>query len=127
MGRGVAPELARKVALQLMAHDALGAHARDELGISDMTAARPLQAALASAASFATGAALPLIVVMVSPQSALIPATFATALVFLVALGVLSARTGGAKPLRAAVRVLAWGGLAMALTAGVGRLFGVAA
>jgi vacuolar iron transporter family protein len=106
MGRGVDPELARKVALQLMAHDALGAHARDELGISDLTAARPLQAALASAASFATGAALPLLVVLIAPMSALIPATVATSLVFLVGLGVVSARTGGARPLRAAVRVL---------------------
>jgi vacuolar iron transporter family protein len=127
MGRGVEPELARKVALQLMAHDALGAHARDELGISDMTAARPLQAALASAASFATGAALPLLVALVSPQSVVIPATVATSLVFLVTLGVVSARTGGAQPLRAALRVLTWGGLAMAITAGVGHLFGVAA
>jgi VIT1/CCC1 family predicted Fe2+/Mn2+ transporter len=127
MGRGVEPELARRVALQLMAHDALGAHARDELGISDITVARPLQAAIASAASFATGAALPLIVVLLSPKSVLIPATFATALVFLVALGVVSARTGGAQPLRAAMRVLVWGGLAMAITAGVGRLFGVVA
>jgi VIT1/CCC1 family predicted Fe2+/Mn2+ transporter len=127
MGRGVERELARKVALQLMAHDALGAHARDELGISDMTAARPLQAALASAASFATGAALPLLVALVSPQSVVIPATVATSLVFLVTLGVVSARTGGAQPLQAALRVLTWGGLAMAITAGVGHLFGVAA
>jgi vacuolar iron transporter family protein len=124
MGRGVEPTVARKVALQLMAHDALGAHARDELGISDLTAARPLQAALASAASFATGAALPLLVVLIAPMSALIPATVATSLVFLVGLGVVSARTGGARPLRAAVRVLVWGGMAMAITAGVGRLFG---
>lgn len=123
-GRGVDAELARKVALQLMAHDALGAHARDELGISDLTAAKPLQAALASATSFATGAALPLVVVMLSPLSIMIPATVGASLVCLVILGVASARTGGAQPLRAALRVLIWGGLAMGITAAVGRLFG---
>lgn len=127
MARGLEPDLARKVALQLMAHDALGAHARDELGISDTSTARPLQAALASAASFASGAALPLLVALLAPLPVLIPATFATSLLFLVALGLVSARLGGAKPLRAALRVLIWGGLAMAITAGVGRLFGVAA
>jgi vacuolar iron transporter family protein len=127
MGRGLEPELARKVALQLMAHDALGAHARDELGISETTAAKPLQAALASAASFAAGAALPLLAVLLAPLAVVIPATIGTSLAFLVALGVISARLGGAKPLRAAARVLVWGGLAMAITAGVGRLFGVAA
>jgi VIT1/CCC1 family predicted Fe2+/Mn2+ transporter len=124
IGRGLDAELARKVALQLMAHDALGAHARDELGISDLTTAKPLQAAMASAASFAVGAALPLVVVMLSPFSTLIPATIGASLVCLVILGVVSARTGGARPLRAALRVLTWGALAMALTAGVGRLFG---
>lgn len=124
IGRGLEAELARKVALQLMAHDALGAHARDELGISELTTAKPLQAAVASAASFATGAALPLVVVMLSPLSRLIPATVAASLVCLVILGVVSARTGGARPLRAALRVLTWGGLAMAITATVGRLFG---
>jgi VIT1/CCC1 family predicted Fe2+/Mn2+ transporter len=124
IGRGLDAELARKVALQLMAHDALGAHARDELGISDITAARPLQAAMASAASFAAGAALPLVVVMLSPLSTLIPATVGTSLAALVILGILSARTGGARPMRAALRVLTWGGLAMAVTAFVGRLFG---
>lgn len=124
IGRGLEAELARKVALQLMAHDALGAHARDELGISELTTAKPLQAAVASAASFATGAALPLLVVMLSPLSRLIPATVAASLVCLVILGVVSARTGGARPLRAALRVLTWGGLAMAITATVGRLFG---
>jgi VIT1/CCC1 family predicted Fe2+/Mn2+ transporter len=127
MARGLEPDLARKVALQLMAHDALGAHARDELGISDTSTARPLQAALASAASFASGAALPLLVALLAPLPVLIPATFATSLLFLVALGLVSARLGGATPLRAALRVLIWGGLAMAITAGVGRLFGVAA
>ena len=124
IGRGVEGELARKVALQLMAHDALGAHARDELGISDLTAARPLQAALASALSFATGAALPLAVVILSPFSTLIPATVAASLVCLVILGVVSARTGGSQPMRAALRVLIWGGLAMGITATVGRIFG---
>jgi vacuolar iron transporter family protein len=126
VGRGLEAELARKVALQLMAHDALGAHARDELGISESTAARPLQAAVASAASFAAGAALPLLVVLVSPIGAVIPATVGTSLAFLVALGAMSAQLGGARPLRAAVRVLVWGGLAMAITAAVGRLFNVA-
>jgi len=124
IGRGLEAELARKVALALMAHDALGAHARDELGISELTAAKPLQAALASAASFAMGAALPLLVVILSPISILIPATVGASLVCLVILGVVSARTGGAQPLRAALRVLIWGGLAMGITAAVGRLFG---
>ncbi len=124
MGRGLDAELARKVALQLMAHDALGAHARDELGISDMTAAKPLQAALASACSFAAGAALPLLVVVLFPISAVVAATVAASLVCLVLLGVVSARTGGAKPLRAALRVLIWGALAMGITALVGSLFG---
>jgi VIT1/CCC1 family predicted Fe2+/Mn2+ transporter len=124
IGRGLEADLARKVALQLMAHDALGAHARDELGISDLTAAKPLQAAMASAVSFAAGAALPLVVVMLSPLSTLIPATVGASLVCLVVLGVVSARTGGARPMRAAFRVLTWGALAMAVTAAVGRLFG---
>ena len=124
IGRGLDPALARTVALQLMAHDALGAHARDELGITEHTAAKPLQAAMASAASFAAGASLPLLVVMLSPFSALIPATVGTSLVCLVILGVVSARTGGAQPLRAALRVLIWGGLAMGITAAVGGLFG---
>ena len=124
IGRGLEPALARKVALQLMAHDALGAHARDELGITEHMTAKPLQAAMASAASFAAGAALPLIVVMLSPVSALIPATVSASLIGLVILGVVSARTGGARPLRAALRVLIWGGLAMGITATVGRLFG---
>jgi vacuolar iron transporter family protein len=127
IGRGVERELARKVALQLMAHDALGAHARDELGISDLTAARPVQASAASAASFATGAALPLSVAVLSPASFVIPATVFSSLVSLVILGVISARAGGAKPMRAAFRVLIWGGLAMGVTALVGSLFGVAA
>jgi VIT1/CCC1 family predicted Fe2+/Mn2+ transporter len=127
IGRGVERDLARKVALQLMAHDALGAHARDELGISDLTAARPMQASAASAASFATGAALPLSVAVLSPAAFVIPATVFSSLVSLVILGVISARAGGAKPMRAAFRVLIWGGLAMGVTAVVGSLFGVAA
>ena len=126
IGRGLEAGLARTVAFQLMEHDALGAHARDELGISDLTAAKPLQAAVASAASFATGAALPLLVVVLSPAGVLIPTTIVVSLVCLVALGVASARTGGARPLRAALRVLIWGGLAMGITAAVGRLFGAA-
>jgi VIT1/CCC1 family predicted Fe2+/Mn2+ transporter len=127
IGRGVERDLARKVALQLMAHDALGAHARDELGISDLTAARPMQASAASAASFATGAALPLSVAVLSPAAFVIPATVFSSLVSLVILGVISARAGGAEPMRAAFRVLIWGGLAMGVTAVVGSLFGVAA
>jgi vacuolar iron transporter family protein len=119
-GRGVDAELARKVALQLMAHDALGAHARDELGISDMTKARPLQASLASAASFASGAALPLIVALSVPLASVVAATIFASLLALVILGFASARLGGAPALRAALRVLLWGGLAMALTAYVG-------
>ena len=127
IGRGLEAGLARTVALQLMEHDALGAHARDELGISDLTAAKPLQAAVASAVSFAAGAALPLLAVIISPVAMLIPATVAVSLVCLVVLGVVSARTGGAQPLRAALRVLVWGGLAMGVTAIVGRLFGAIA
>ncbi|HEY1433962.1 MAG TPA: VIT family protein [Thermoanaerobaculia bacterium] len=124
MGRGLDPALARKVAEQLMAHDALGAHARDELGISETLSARPIQAALASAASFAVGAALPLLVTASSPQTALIPIVSATSLAFLALLGGLAAKTGGAGVLAGAIRVTFWGALAMAITAGVGSLFG---
>ena len=127
MGRGLDGELARKVAVELMAHDALGAHARDELGISEINTARPIQAAFASAASFAAGALLPLLVVILAPQNWLVPATACASLVFLAVLGVVSAKTGGARPLKAAARVVFWGGLAMALTAGVGALVGAAA
>jgi vacuolar iron transporter family protein len=127
IGRGLSADLARNVAVQLMAHDALGAHARDELGISDMTSAKPSQAALASASSFAAGAALPLLVVVLAPPSLVIPSTVSASLAFLALLGFISARTGGAKPLKATVRVVFWGALAMALTAGVGALVGVAA
>jgi VIT1/CCC1 family predicted Fe2+/Mn2+ transporter len=126
VGRGVEPALADQVSTQLMAHDAIGAHARDELGISKALAARPVQAALASAASFAVGAALPLVVVAVAPRATLIVWVSATALVFLAVLGALAARTGGASPVVGAWRVTFWGALAMAVTAGVGALFGAA-
>jgi VIT1/CCC1 family predicted Fe2+/Mn2+ transporter len=125
--RGLDPELAAQVATQLMARDALGAHARDELGISEMVSARPVQAALASAATFAVGAALPLLVVLLAPQSILIWAVAVSSLLFLALLGSLSAAAGGSPVLRAAARVTFWGALAMALTAGVGALFGVSA
>ncbi|GAB4057160.1 VIT family protein [Uliginosibacterium sediminicola] len=124
--RGLAPALAEQVATQLMQHDALGAHARDELGISEALAARPLQAALASAASFAVGAALPLVVTALTPDSALIATVAITSLVFLAALGAIAARAGGAHLGIAAWRVSFWGALAMAITAGVGALFGAA-
>jgi VIT1/CCC1 family predicted Fe2+/Mn2+ transporter len=122
--RGVDQVLARQVAQQLMAKDALGAHARDELGISKTTTARPVQAALASAASFTVGAAMPLLMVVVSPTGALVPIVFAASLGFLALLGAIGAKVGGAKILRATVRVTFWGALAMALTAGIGKLFG---
>jgi VIT1/CCC1 family predicted Fe2+/Mn2+ transporter len=122
--RGLEPALARQVALQLMAHDALGAHARDELGITSVASARPVQAAMASAASFTAGAALPLAVAALMPTSALSGAVAASSLVFLAALGAIAARTGGAPILASAVRVTFWGALAMAITAGAGALFG---
>ncbi|MEO8309937.1 MAG: VIT family protein [Caldimonas sp.] len=124
MGRGLDAGLADQVAAQLMAHDALGAHARDELGVSESLTAKPVQAALASAGSFAVGAALPLLVAWLAPASALVGWVAATALVFLAVLGVVAARTGGADPWRGAWRVTFWGALAMAVTAGVGALFG---
>jgi VIT1/CCC1 family predicted Fe2+/Mn2+ transporter len=122
--RGLDQALARQVADQLMAHDALGAHARDELGISDTIRPRPIQAALASAASFAVGAALPLIVTAVAPEAHLIPVVCATSLVFLAVLGGVAARTGGARIGIGAARVTFWGALAMAVTAAVGALLG---
>ena len=122
--RGLSPELAAQVSRQLMAHDAVAAHARDELGISHTMNAKPVQAALTSAATFATGAALPLLVAVMSPVPLLVPFIAGASLVFLVALGVLSAKTGGAPVFKAAVRVAFWGALAMAITAGVGKLFG---
>jgi len=124
VGRGLDPSLAAQVAAQLMAHDPLGAHARDELGISEIVGARPVQAALASAITFAVGAALPLLVVVVSPEASLAYLVSGTSLVFLAVLGGLAARTGGAPVTAGAVRVTFWGALAMGLTAGVGALFG---
>src|SRR5580704_14650748 len=119
--RGVDQALARQVAQQLMAKDALGAHARDELGISEITTARPVQAALTSAASFFVGAAMPLLMVVVSPTGALVPIVSVASLGFLALLGAIGARAGGANILRATVRVTFWGALAMALTAGIGK------
>jgi len=127
VGRGLAPALAKEVARQLMAHDALGAHARDELGISNAVAARPIQAAWSSAASFAVGAALPLLVTAFGPQAILIPLVFGSSLVFLAALGGMAARAGGAGMLMGAWRVTFWGALAMGVTAAVGALFGTVA
>lgn len=126
VGRGLDPELAAQVAEQLTAHDALGAHAREELGIHDLTAARPLQAALASAASFAVGAALPVLTVALVPRPRLVPVMVATTLVLLAALGTLAARVGGAPVLTGAGRVTFWGAIAMAVTAAAGMLFGAA-
>jgi VIT1/CCC1 family predicted Fe2+/Mn2+ transporter len=125
--RGLDPALAKQVADQLMAHDALGAHARDELGISPALTARPLQAAWASAASFAVGAAMPLVVTTIAPGSVLIPLVAGTSLLFLALLGALAARAGGASLKLGAIRVTFWGALAMAATAGVGALFGTVA
>ena len=122
--RGVDQALARQVAQQMMAKDALGAHARDELGISEITTARPVQAALTSAASFSVGAAMPLLMVVVSPRGALVPIVFAASLGFLAVLGAIGAKAGGANILRATVRVTFWGALAMGVTAGIGKLFG---
>jgi VIT1/CCC1 family predicted Fe2+/Mn2+ transporter len=124
--RGLEPALARKVADQLMAKDALGAHARDELGISEVTAARPVQAALTSAATFAVGAAMPLLMVIVAPPSAIIPVVSLASLAFLALLGAVGARAGGAGVSRATWRVTFWGAMAMALTAGIGALVGTA-
>ena len=124
VGRGVEPELARRVAEQLMAKGALAAHARDELGISDTTTARPLQAAVTSAATFAVGAAMPLLMVVLAPAEWLVVAVSVASLVFLALLGAIGARAGGAGIWRATVRVTFWGAFAMALTAGIGRLFG---
>ena len=124
VSRGLSRDLALQVAKQLMAKDALGAHARDELGISEVTTARPIQAALTSAATFSVGAALPLVMVIVSPPSAIIPLVSIASLAFLALLGLLGARTGGANIWKAAIRVTFWGALAMALTAGIGAVVG---
>jgi VIT1/CCC1 family predicted Fe2+/Mn2+ transporter len=125
--RGLEPDMARVVARQLMAKDALGAHARDELGLSAELAARPLQAALASAATFAVGAALPILTIVLGPADRLTMSVSVVSLVCLAALGALAARAGGARPAIGAGRVAFWGALAMAATAAVGRLFGAAA
>ncbi|MGD0871603.1 MAG: VIT family protein [Bryobacteraceae bacterium] len=127
VARGLDAQLAKQVAEQLMAHDALGAHARDELGISPAFTARPIQAALASAASFAVGAAMPLAVTALAPEAALIPLVAGSSLLFLALLGALAGRAGGANVRLGAIRVTFWGALAMAATAGVGALFGSAA
>ncbi|MGD0469097.1 MAG: VIT family protein [Terriglobales bacterium] len=127
VARGLKPALAKQVAEQLMAHDALGAHARDELGISTTLRARPIQAALASAASFAVGAAMPLLVTAMAPAAGLIPLVSGTSLLFLALLGGLAARAGGAGVAMGAIRVTFWGALAMAVTAGAGALFGTVA
>lgn len=124
VGRGLDPALAQQVADQLMAHDALGAHARDELGITSTLRARPIQAALASAGSFAVGAAMPLLVAAMAPEAGLIPLVSGTSLGFLALLGAVAARAGGAGMAVGAARVTFWGALAMGLTAGVGALFG---
>lgn len=124
VARGLEAGLADQVATQLMAHDALGAHARDELGISETLSARPIQAALASAASFAVGAVLPIAVTAAAPPASLIPWVSVSSLAFLALLGATAARAGGANTLTGAWRVTFWGAIAMAITAGVGALFG---
>ena len=124
VGRGVEPKLALQVADQLMAKDALGAHAREELGISDATTARPIQAALTSGAAFSIGAAMPLAMVIVSPKAWLVAVVSAASLAFLAVLGAVGAKAGGANMLTATVRVTFWGALAMALTAGIGAVVG---
>ena len=125
VGRGLTPDLAQQVALQLTTHDALGAHARDELGINEMMTAQPIQAALASAASFALGAALPLLVVVLLPNKTIVLPVALMSLAFLALLGGLAAKVGGANCWAGTARVAFWGALAMAATAGVGSLFGV--
>ena len=124
VSRGLTPDLATQVAAQLTAHDALEAHARDELGVSTMLNARPVQAGLTSAAMFAVGAALPLLTALIAPAPYVVVLVAGTSLLFLTALGAVSARTGGAPMLRASLRVAFWGALAMGLTAVAGRLFG---
>ena len=124
VSRGIDPGLARQVAEQLMAKDALGAHARDELGISEITTARPVQAALTSAATFSAGAAAPLALALVSPSRWIIPAVSVGSLVFLAVLGTIGAKTGGANIVKPTIRVTFWGALAMGVTAGIGAIFG---
>ena len=127
LGRGLDPALARQVARQLMARDALGAHARDELGISEALMARPIQAAMASAASFSVGAAMPLLITALAPDTWLIVAVSVSSLLSLAVLGALAAGVGGARMIPAAIRVTFWGALAMGVTAGVGALCGTIA
>jgi VIT1/CCC1 family predicted Fe2+/Mn2+ transporter len=122
--RGLSQELAQQVARELMAKDALGAHARDELGISHITAARPIQAAMTSAATFSVGAAMPLLVVLLSPPAHIVVAVAASSLLYLAVLGALGAKAGGAGILRPTIRVTFWGAMAMAVTAGIGMLIG---
>ena len=124
VGRGLEPALAKQVADQLMAHDALGAHARDELGISETSRAKPMQAALASAVSFSSGAAMPLLIAAVAPRGGLALFVVATSLLLLAILGALAARAGGASVAIGAIRVLFWGAIAMGVTSGAGALFG---
>jgi VIT1/CCC1 family predicted Fe2+/Mn2+ transporter len=124
MRRGLDPELARKVAQELMARDALAAHARDELGLSEITTARPIQAAMTSAITFSAGAALPLLAVLLAPDGRIALVVALSSIIFLAVLGVAGAKAGGADILKPAIRVTAWGALAMAVTAGVGLLIG---
>ena len=126
VARGLDAEMARQVAMQLMAHDALGTHARDELGFSVHTSARPIQAALTSAATFSLGASMPLLMVVLAPGARLIPVVAGASILFLALLGAIGARAGGAKVAAATLRVAFWGALAMAITAGIGRLIGSA-
>lgn len=125
--RGLTPDLAKQVSEQLMAHDALGAHARDEIGISEIVRAQPIQAAFSSAGTFTVGAALPLLTAWLAPLAQLIAVVAVLSLVFLAILGGVAARAGGASIIKGAARVTFWGALAMGLTAGVGKLFGVVA
>ena len=126
VGRGLDKELARKVADQLMEHDALGAHAREELGITDMQRANPIQAAISSAAAFSVGAAMPIVIALAVRGDYFTPVVTVTSLIFLAVLGWLAARTGGASPLTGSIRVTFWGAVAMGITYAVGRLFGAA-
>ena len=125
VGRGLQPDLAREVAKQMMQHDALGAHARDELGLTNDLKARPIQAAIASAMTFSVGAAIPLLMVYISPQHRIVPIVGVTALVMLATLGGVAASVGGAPVLKAVLRVGFWGVIAMIATAGVGRVFAI--
>jgi vacuolar iron transporter family protein len=126
IGRGVEPALAHQVAEQLMAKDALGAHARDELGISEAISANPIQAALTSAATFAAGAALPVLAALIAPRAALVPSVFGASLIVLALLGAIGAKVGGAEILKPTVRVAFWGAFAMAITAAIGAVIGKA-